>query len=136
MGDDEEWLKLPADEKVQHKVGVLLFVAVLRETYFVSKSKLIYMINMYFQQWKARISGYEHCIKTFPTLDEKSPEFSKYLGLVKKMVTDNNAIAQEKALDAVLLFVENAHVAGRLVNLLYLAVSKLEDIVLGFDVSS
>lgn len=61
------------------------------------------------------MAGYEEATKSFNTLDEKSPEFSKYLGLVKKMVTDSNAIAQEKALDAVLAFVENAHVAGRLV---------------------
>lgn len=59
------------------------------------------------------MAGYEECVKLFATLDEKSPEFSKYLGLIKKMVVDNNAIAQEKALDAVLLFVENAHVAGK-----------------------
>ena len=43
----------------------------------------------------------------------KSPEFSKFLGAIKKMVTDSNAIAQEKALEAVLCFVENAHVAGK-----------------------
>ena len=32
---------------------------------------------------------------------------------MKKFVTDSNAVAQEKALDAVLAFVTNAHVAGR-----------------------
>ncbi len=66
-----------------------------------------------FQLWKARVAGYEECMKLFPTLDEKSPEFSKFLGLVKKMTTDSNAIAQEKALEAVLLFVENAHCATK-----------------------
>ena len=65
-----------------------------------------------FQVWKARVSGYEEAIKLFNTLDdEKHPEFSKYLGLVKKMTVDNNAIAQEKGLEAVFAFVENAHVA-------------------------
>lgn len=34
---------------------------------------------------------------------------------MKKFVTDSNAVAQEKALEAVLAFVENAHVAGRCV---------------------
>lgn len=83
MGDDTEWLKLPTDEKCAHKA------------------------------WKARLAGYEEATKLFSTLDEKSPEFSKFLGLMKKMVTDSNAIAQEKALEAVLAFVENAHVAGK-----------------------
>ena len=45
--------------------------------------------------------------------EPKSPKFSEYLGVVKKMVMDTNAIAQEKAMDAVLAFVENAHAAGR-----------------------
>ena len=48
-------------------------------------------------------------MKVFSALDnEKSPEFSKYAGLMKKMVTDNNAVAQEKGLDVVICFVENA----------------------------
>lgn len=45
--------------------------------------------------------------------DPKSAEFNRYAGLMKKFVTDNNAVAQEKALDAVLAFVENAAVASR-----------------------
>ncbi|XP_019623072.1 PREDICTED: cytoskeleton-associated protein 5-like isoform X2 [Branchiostoma belcheri] len=77
--DDSEWRKLPTDDKCVHKV------------------------------WKARVAGYEEATKLFKTQkSEKSPEFAKYLGLVKKFVTDNNAIAQEKGLDAVLAFVENA----------------------------
>ncbi|XP_041367175.1 cytoskeleton-associated protein 5-like isoform X2 [Gigantopelta aegis] len=85
MGDDTEWLKLPTEEKCQHKV------------------------------WKARLAGYEEAVKLFRRLDdEKSPEFSKYAGQMKKFVTDSNAIAQDKALDAVLAFVENAAVAGRI----------------------
>lgn len=55
-------------------------------------------------------------MKVFNTAgDEKSPEFSKYLGLVKKFVVDNNAVAQEKGLEATLAYVENAAVAGRCV---------------------
>ena len=60
------------------------------------------------QAWKARIAGYEDLIKTFRTLDEKSPEFSKYLGLVKKFVVDSNIVALEKGLEATLAFVENS----------------------------
>ncbi|XP_067937770.1 cytoskeleton-associated protein 5-like isoform X2 [Watersipora subatra] len=81
--DQTEWIKLPPDEKCVHK------------------------------QWKARVAGYEEALKLFLSLDEKSPEFTKYLGVLKKICVDTNAIAQEKALDTVLAFVENAHVAGR-----------------------
>ena len=45
--------------------------------------------------------------------DEKSPEFSKYAGLLKKFVTDNNAFAQEKGLEAAQAFVENAAIAPK-----------------------
>ena len=44
---------------------------------------------------------------------DKSNVFADYIGLLKKMITDNNAIAQEKALDVVLAFVENAAIAPR-----------------------
>ena len=58
------------------------------------------------------MAGYEDLTKTFKTCtDEKSPEFSKYQGLIKKFTTDSNAIAQEKALDCVLSFLENASTA-------------------------
>lgn len=72
---------------------------------------------MIFQVWKARAAGYEEATKLFPTLDEKSPEFSKFAPLIKKFVTDSNAVAQEKALDAVIAYVENAAVAPKLVYL-------------------
>ncbi|CAG5958618.1 unnamed protein product [Menidia menidia] len=84
MGDDSEWMKLPIDQKCEHKV------------------------------WKARLSGYEEALKLFQRIeDEKSPEWGKYLGLIKKFVTDSNAVAQLKGLEAALAFVENAHVAGK-----------------------
>ena len=68
--------------------------------------------------WRARVHGYEECIKYFATIsDDKSPEFTKFAPLMKKFVTDSNAVAQEKALEAVLVFAENAHVAGRLVSI-------------------
>ncbi|XP_064144258.1 cytoskeleton-associated protein 5 isoform X3 [Loxodonta africana] len=83
MGDDSEWMKLPVDQKCEHKL------------------------------WKARLSGYEEALKIFQKIkDEKSPEWSKYLGLIKKFVTDSNAVVQLKGLEAALVYVENAHVAG------------------------
>ncbi|MEJ1278442.1 cytoskeleton associated protein 5 [Cricetulus griseus] len=64
--------------------------------------------------WKARLSGYEEALKIFQKIkDEKSPEWSKYLGLIKKFVTDSNAVVQLKGLEAALVYVENAHVAGK-----------------------
>ncbi|XP_012885417.1 PREDICTED: cytoskeleton-associated protein 5 [Dipodomys ordii] len=84
MGDDNEWLKLPVDQKCEHKL------------------------------WKARLSGYEDALKIFQKIkDEKSPEWSKFLGLIKKFVTDSNAVVQLKGLEAALVYVENAHVAGK-----------------------
>ncbi|XP_072905784.1 cytoskeleton-associated protein 5 isoform X4 [Hemitrygon akajei] len=84
MGDESEWMKLPIDQKCEHKV------------------------------WKARLNGYEEAAKLFQKIsDEKSPEWSKYLGLIKKFVTDSNAVAQLKGLEAALTYIENAHVAGK-----------------------
>lgn len=66
------------------------------------------------QVWKARLSGYEEALKLFQRIaDEKSPEWAKFLGLIKKFVTDSNAVAQLKGLEAALVFVENAHLAGK-----------------------
>lgn len=47
--------------------------------------------------------------------DESSNEFNKYLGMLKKFVIDNNAVAQEKGLEAVLAFLEAASpsISGR-----------------------
>uniref|UniRef100_A0A6Q2ZLY8 TOG domain-containing protein n=1 Tax=Esox lucius TaxID=8010 RepID=A0A6Q2ZLY8_ESOLU len=84
MGDDSEWMKLPIDQKCEHKV------------------------------WKARLNGYEEALKLFQRIeDEKSPEWGKYLGLLKKFVTESNAVAQLKGLEAALVYVESAHVAGK-----------------------
>ncbi|XP_073397742.1 cytoskeleton-associated protein 5 isoform X2 [Dendrobates tinctorius] len=84
MGDDSEWMKLPIDQKCEHKV------------------------------WKARLNGYEEAMKLFQKIvDEKSPEWSKYLGLIKKFVTESNAVAQLKGLEAALVYIESAHVAGK-----------------------
>lgn len=64
--------------------------------------------------WKARLNGYEEALKLFQRIeDEKSPEWGKYLGLLKKFVTDSNAVAQLKGLEAALAYIKNAHVAGK-----------------------
>uniref|UniRef100_A0A8D0L3G1 Cytoskeleton associated protein 5 n=1 Tax=Sphenodon punctatus TaxID=8508 RepID=A0A8D0L3G1_SPHPU len=83
MGDDSEWMKLSIDQKCEHKL------------------------------WKARLNGYEEALKLFQKIEDKSPEWSKYLGLIKKFVTDSNAVVQLKGLEAALAYVENAHVAGK-----------------------
>ncbi|XP_023178563.2 protein mini spindles isoform X3 [Drosophila hydei] len=86
MAEDTEYKKLPIEERCVHKL------------------------------WKARVDGYEEAAKVFRELDdEKSPEWSKYAGLIKKMVVDSNALAQEKGLEAALIFVENSSLAGRTV---------------------
>lgn len=67
MEDENEYKKLPTEDKCVHKL------------------------------WKARVAGYEEAIKLFNQIDdEKSPEWNKYLGLIKKFVSDSNAVAQEK----------------------------------------
>uniref|UniRef100_A0A182N2B8 transketolase n=1 Tax=Anopheles dirus TaxID=7168 RepID=A0A182N2B8_9DIPT len=86
MEEDTEYKKLPIDERCVHKL------------------------------WKARVDGYEQAAKLFRTIDdEKSPEWNKYLGLIKKFVVDSNAVAQEKGLETTLVFVENSGNAGKTV---------------------
>ncbi|KAJ8911338.1 hypothetical protein NQ315_014182, partial [Exocentrus adspersus] len=85
--EDEEYKKLPIEEKCVHKL------------------------------WKARVNGYEEVTKIFRQIDdEKSPEFGKYLGLVKKFVVDSNAMGQEKGLEATLAYIENYAFAGKTVS--------------------
>lgn len=85
--EDDEYKKLPPEEKCMHKL------------------------------WKARQCGYEEVTKLFQQIDdEKSPEFAKYLSLIKHFVNDANAAAQEKGLEATLAFVENYAYAGKIVN--------------------
>ncbi len=60
------------------------------------------------------MTGYEECVKLFRTQSsDQSPEFNKYVSLMKKFVIDPNENAREKALDAVFAFVEEANIAGR-----------------------
>ncbi|KOC71291.1 Cytoskeleton-associated protein 5 [Habropoda laboriosa] len=86
MEQDTEYIKLPLEERCVHKL------------------------------WRARLHGYKECVNTFQCIvDEKSPDWNKFLGFIKKFVVDSNAVAQEKGLEAALAFVENAAVAGKTV---------------------
>lgn len=86
MDEDTEYKKLPIDERCVHKL------------------------------WKARVDGYEEAANLFRKIDdEKSPEWNKFLGLVKKFVIDSHAMAQEKGLEATLIFAENCGHAGKTV---------------------
>eukprot|EP01135_Chromosphaera_perkinsii_P011858 Nk52_evm1s2514 gene=Nk52_evmTU1s2514 len=79
MAEEEDFSKIPLEDRLVHK------------------------------SWKARNSAYEECTKLFGQIDDpKSDEFSKYVNYLKKMVTDSNANALDKALGAVLVFAENA----------------------------
>lgn len=86
MEEDTDFKKIPVDERCVHKL------------------------------WKARVDGYEEAAKIFRSIeDDKSPEWNKYLGLIKKFVTDSNAAAQEKGMEAALVFIENCGNAGKTV---------------------
>ncbi|KAJ6636203.1 Protein mini spindles [Pseudolycoriella hygida] len=85
MEEDTEFRKLAVEERCAHKL------------------------------WKARLHGYEEAIKIFSGIDdEKSPEWNKFHGLIKKFVTDSHAMAQERGLEATLIYVENCGHAGKI----------------------
>lgn len=60
--------------------------------------------------WKARVSAYEDLTRAFPkTSSENDPIFRQYTrnpDILKAIVIDSNAVAQEKGVDAVRAFVE------------------------------
>ncbi|KAG8914017.1 Microtubule-associated protein, microtubule dynamics during spindle orientation [Tulasnella sp. 408] len=60
--------------------------------------------------WKARLSAYEALPKAFSlTTSDSDPTFRPYLsdpGLLKKIATDSNAVAQEKGLEALCALVQ------------------------------
>lgn len=64
------------------------------------------------KNWKARVSAYEQLIKTFQTTaSEVDPAFKPYLAnpdLLKAMVIDANAVAQEKGVECVVTLVKFA----------------------------
>ena len=64
------------------------------------------------KNWKARVSAYETLVKTFQlTASETDPAFRPYISnpdLLKKIVTDSNAVAQEKGIECVIAFIKFA----------------------------
>lgn len=64
------------------------------------------------KNWKARVNAYESLIKTFQlSSSESDPAFKPFLGnpdTLKKIVTDSNAVAQEKGVECVVALVKFA----------------------------
>lgn len=62
--------------------------------------------------WKARVSAYESLAQSFAkTASDTDPAFKPYINnpeTLKKMVTDSNAVAQEKGVECVVAFVKYA----------------------------
>lgn len=64
------------------------------------------------KNWKARVSAYEALIKIFEnSASDTDPAFKPYINntdLVKKFVTDSNAVAQEKGVECTVALVKFA----------------------------
>ena len=64
------------------------------------------------KNWKARVSAYESLIKSFQnSASDNDPAFKPYLNnpdLLRKIVADANAVAQEKGVECVVNFVKFA----------------------------
>jgi cytoskeleton-associated protein 5 len=64
------------------------------------------------KNWKARVSAYETLIKSFQnSASDNDPVFKPYLNnpdLLKKVVSDSNAVAQEKGVECVVNLVKFA----------------------------
>lgn len=74
--------------------------------------------TLFYQLWNARMAGYEECAKVFAMQDSsKSGEFEDYLDLLPRFASDTNENAREKGLEALLVFIQEAHVARTYVSL-------------------
>ena len=63
------------------------------------------------KNWKARVSAYETLVKTFQnTASDADPAFKPYTNndLLKRIVADANAVAQEKGVECVVALVKYA----------------------------
>ena len=64
------------------------------------------------KNWKARVSAYETLVKTFQTTaSDTDPAFKPYINnadLLKRIVADSNAVAQEKGVECLVAFVKYA----------------------------
>lgn len=72
----------------------------------------IYTI-FFFKSWKTRINGYEEAIKLFDQLDGEASEWNLFTDIIKNFIVDSNVVAQEKGLEATLVFVKKSVTAGR-----------------------
>lgn len=68
-----------------------------------------------FKLWKVRLLGYEEAIKLFKKLDENAPEWNTFSEIIKLFVIDSNTVAQEKGLEAILMFFKFSAITGWLV---------------------
>lgn len=64
------------------------------------------------KNWKARVNAYEYLLKKFQTTaSDTDPAFKPYIqnpDILKRIVTDSNAVAQEKGVECVAIFVKFA----------------------------
>jgi len=64
------------------------------------------------KNWKARVSAYESLIKSFQTsASDTDPVFNPYISnpdLLKKIITDANAVAQEKGVECLVSLIKFA----------------------------
>jgi len=64
------------------------------------------------KNWKARVSAYESLIKSFQTsASDTDPVFNPYISnpdLLKKIITDSNAVAQEKGVECLVSLIKFA----------------------------
>eukprot|EP01117_Protostelium_nocturnum_P010147 TRINITY_DN3620_c0_g1_i2.p1 TRINITY_DN3620_c0_g1~~TRINITY_DN3620_c0_g1_i2.p1 ORF type:complete len:2002 (+),score=827.22 TRINITY_DN3620_c0_g1_i2:52-6057(+) len=61
------------------------------------------------KMWKVRLAAYEELDKLFKNLESGTdPKFAEYGQHWKSILTDNNAVAQEKGLEPLLVFIDRA----------------------------
>ena len=91
---EEDFNQIPLLERVKHSVSIILFINISDP----------YWIYHNFKNWKARLSAYNELIVTFQkSSSDDDPIFTPYLSnvdLLKRIVTDSNAAAQDKGLEA------------------------------------
>ena len=110
MAEPEDFSKLSLEDKLAHKVCPVHGIYILYIYIYI----YFFLFTSLFQVWKARLMGYEEATKQFRRIDdENSPEYGKFLSIVRKFPVEANAMAQEKALEATLAFTECAGVAGK-----------------------
>jgi len=109
----EDFSSLPLNDRVEHKVPRCRRCprqGVVRRSLY----QAFHLCRSLTQVWKARVSAYEELAKLFRTLPSADdPEYRKWIGYLKKMVTDSNAAAQDAGIVALLSFLQNADIGGQ-----------------------